>query len=394
LQGKKFLHSIRLKNLLSYGSQGTTLELEPLNVLIGPNASGKSNLIEAISLLAATPSDLQKPIREGGGVVEWIWKGSEHKGSAEIGVSLEYGPRDPVLMAYSLDFEETNHRLQVRSETLAGVANPEPFFYIHDGLRIRLPRYPQGLYATVAPELKWSDLNRGQSIFSQVRDPSIYPQLTFTGEQFGRIRLFRDWAFGRRTPARQPQRVDLPDDFLREEGDNLGLVINKLKNHPPTKRLLLEKLKLFLEDIEDIETPVQGGTIQVFLHERGDRTIPAVRLSDGTLHYLCLLAILCHPEPPPLICLEEPELGMHPDIIPKIAELLVEAAQRTQLIVTTHSDALVSALSDIPEAIVVCERDDDGTTLRRLEKEKLAEWLERYQLGELWSMGEIGGNRW
>jgi predicted ATPase len=105
-----------------------------------------------------------------------------------------------------------------------------------------------------------------------------------------------------------------------------------------------------------------------------------------------LLSILCHPKPPPLICIEEPELGLHPDIIPQVAKLLLEASQRTQLVVTTHSEALVSALSEVPEAIIVCERDDNGTQLRRLEPEKLKEWLERYKLGELWSMGEIGGN--
>ncbi len=80
--------------------------------------------------------------------------------------------------------------------------------------------------------------------------------------------------------------------------------------------------------------------------------------------------------------------------MPLIAELLVEASQRTQIIVTTHSEALVSALSQTPEAIIVCERDQDGTKLRRLEAEQLREWLERYTLGDLWRMGEIGGTRW
>jgi hypothetical protein len=63
-------------------------------------------------------------------------------------------------------------------------------------------------------------------------------------------------------------------------------------------------------------------------------------------------------------------------------------------VVTTHSDALVSALSDIPEAIIVCEPGPDGTQLRRLDRESLAEWLDRYSLGEIWRMGEIGGTRW
>ena len=128
--------------------------------------------------------------------------------------------------------------------------------------------------------------------------------------------------------------------------------------------------------------------------KRNTELVPATRLSDGTLRYLSLLAILCHPTPPPVECIEEPELGLHPDILPTIAELLKNASQRTQLIITTRSDALVSALSDTPEAIVVCEPGPDGTQLRRLDRESLSEWLDRYSLGEIWRMGEIGGTRW
>ena len=104
--------------------------------------------------------------------------------------------------------------------------------------------------------------------------------------------------------------------------------------------------------------------------------------------------ILLHPTPPPLICIEEPELGLHPDILPTIAQLLIEASKRTQLIVTTHSDDLISALSEIPESILVCERDERGSRMRRLEPEALKDWLENYSLGELRGMGELGGNRW
>ena len=120
--------------------------------------------------------------------------------------------------------------------------------------------------------------------------------------------------------------------------------------------------------------------------------IPATRLSDGTLRFLSLLTILCHPTPPPLVCIEDPELGLHPDVLPIVAELMIDASQRTQLIVTTHSDILVSALSSVPECIIVCEKDDRGTRLRRLEPVRLQEWLEKYSLGELWRMGETGGN--
>lgn len=94
-----------------------------------------------------------------------------------------------------------------------------------------------------------------------------------------------------------------------------------------------------------------------------------------------------------ITCIEEPELGLHPDVIPDIADLLIAASKRTQLVVTTHSDILIDALTDLPESVIVCEKRKGATHLRRLEREDLKPWLERYRLGELWSKGEIGGNR-
>ena len=122
--------------------------------------------------------------------------------------------------------------------------------------------------------------------------------------------------------------------------------------------------------------------------------MPATRLSDGTIRFICLLAILCHPKPPALICIEEPELGMHPDIIPTLAKLLIEASEKTQLIVTTHSDILVNELNIMPDAILVCEKENGATTIQNLDPALLKEWLKEYSLGELWLKGEIGGMRW
>jgi predicted ATPase len=138
---------------------------------------------------------------------------------------------------------------------------------------------------------------------------------------------------------------------------------------------------------------VEGGTVQVFFHE-SRFAIPATRLSDGTLRYLCLLAVLCHPAPPPLICIEEPELGLHPDMMPTIARLLKAASERTQLIVTTHSDILVDELSEQPDAVVVCERNEGRTAMKRLESKALGEWLKKYRLGQLWIQGGLDGVRW
>ena len=99
--------------------------------------------------------------------------------------------------------------------------------------------------------------------------------------------------------------------------------------------------------------------------------MPATRLSDGSLRYLCLLAVLCNPTPPLVVCIEEPELGLHPDIIPEVAKLLVEASSRSQIFVTTHSDVLVDALTETPEAVIVCEKEEGATRMRRLDAEEL-----------------------
>jgi predicted ATPase len=139
---------------------------------------------------------------------------------------------------------------------------------------------------------------------------------------------------------------------------------------------------------------LSGGKTALFVEEKGlVRTMPASRLSHGTIHFLCLATALLHPNPPPLICIEQPEDGLHPDVIPSLARMLIDAATRTQVIVTTHSAALVDALQEIPESILVCERGPNGTTMERLNPEQIRPWLEEYTLGDLWLSGRIGGTR-
>ena len=183
------------------------------------------------------------------------------------------------------------------------------------------------------------------------------------------------------------------NDRLEEDFSNLGLFLSRLRKTPKARKTIVEGLRDLYEGFTDFEPIVEGGSVQVFFTE-GDFSIPATRLSDGTLRYLCLLAILCDPEPPPLICIEEPELGLHPDILPKLAGHLVAAAERTQLIVTTHSDILVDAMTERPEVVVVCEKHEGFTEMQRLSATELAAWLAKYRLGQLWMEGQLGGKRW
>ena len=162
------------------------------------------------------------------------------------------------------------------------------------------------------------------------------------------------------------------------------------------RQAFVKSLQQLYDGIEDFQVEVGGGRAELFVVERGagERYIPASRLSDGTLRYMALAAILLDPEPPPLVVIEEPELGLHPDITLEIGRMLVKASQRTQLVVTTHSKDLVDTLSDYPSSVVVCEKYDGESIFERLEPKHLTEWLERYSLGKLWSAGDLGGNRW
>lgn len=404
MEGKRIINSLRVKNLLSFGEQ-QDISLEPLNVLIGPNGSGKSNLIEVLGLLHSATKDFSTPFAQGGGISEWFWKGENKFVTAEIEALINY-PESNMPLRYKIDFSRVG--LGLRVEIIDEVVeNEKPlhnekdvyFFYRYQkgspvlNYRTR-PEHPGGISrGRRQRHLKREDLNPGQSVLSQRKEPDQLPEITYLGELFSKFRLFREWIMGRHNPAKSPQPADLPGDFLWENNRNLAIVLSNLINNPTTKKLLLEKMKIFNTYFDDITIGIFGGSVLLYLHERGlYEPVPATRLSDGTMHYLSLLTMLCHPSPPPLMCIEEPELGLHPDILPTVADLLVEASQRSQIIVTTHSDVLISALTDYPESVLVCEREISGTQLRRLEKEKLEEWLKKYALGELWSMGEIGGN--
>ena len=389
-----FIKSIKIENLLSFGPDTQELALGPLNVLIGPNGSGKSNLVEAVGLLQAAPRDMKVPIRKSGGISQWMWRGEPKASSAGIEAILE-GSQGAQALRYSVGFAEQGQRFELVEERLENEhpypGHPKPYIYYElRGNRATL-NYRDSEQRQ--RELRIEETDPEQSILAQRKDPDHYPELTWLGDEFSRMRLYREWSFGRYTPPRLPQVADRPNDFLDDDGGNLGLVLNRLRTEPEVKRRILRALRDLYEGVADFGISMEGGTVQVFLEEN-DVAMPATRLSDGTLRFLCLLAILCHPTPPPLVCIEEPELGLHPDVLPGLADLLREASERCQLVVTTHSDVIVDKLTDAPESVVVFEKEDGRTKMKRLDGRELAVWLERYSLGDLWTRGELGGNRW
>ena len=390
-----FLKSLRVDSLLSFAPGTTTIDLLPLNVLIGPNASGKSNFIEAIELLRATPTGFASAIRDGGGGVrDWLWKGDSPK-PATIDARLVRGGKKSDLR-YQLEFTAAGARVEVTDEALEeadkhkGKAKDVYFYYrFQKGHPLINVASDDGTY--VERKLRRDSLAPDASVLSQRKEPDLYPELAWAATSFSRIQTFREWSFGRDAAVRKPQPATAPTDLLLPDASNLGLLLNQIE-HSGQAKMFHQLLKRFLPRFERVSTLTQGGTIQFFLHEDDLKTpVPATRLSDGTIRFLAMSAMLLQPTPPPLVCIEEPELGLHPDALSIVADLLVDASRRTQLVVTTHSDVLLSYLSLEPESVLVCE-NIGGTQLRRPKAEQLNEWLEKYRLGELWRMGHLGGN--
>jgi predicted ATPase len=386
------MRSIHLRNLLSFGSAGMDLELRNLNVLVGPNGSGKSNLLEAIALLRGSVSEFTKVFERGGGPGEYVWKGAL-QGSASVAATFEL-PKRWLPLRHHIAFKTSEQRWVVSEEHVGntpatGGATQPVFFYRLDGGRALISKKS----ASPRRPLTSDSVDFSKSILAQRKDPDTYPELYRLAEFYERVQLYREWTFGRDSVLRIPQKADLRTDRLEEDFSNLALYLKKVCRQPSAKRAIIEGLRDLYDGFTDVDARIEGGTLQVFFTE-GDFNVPATRLSDGTIRYLSLLTILCDPDPPPLIGIEEPELGLHPDLMPKVADLLKAASERTQIIVTTHSDILIDALTEQPESVVITEKRDGQTCMKRLDANDLAHWLDKYRLGELWTRGELGGTRW
>ena len=389
------LKRIRAKNLLSFGPEGIDLELSALNVLIGPNGSGKSNLFEVIRLLQAAPRDLSEPVRTGGGISDWIWKGNPKYPARVEAIVENPGGRQP--LRHIIEFRESNRLFTLKEERIQReiLYSEQSDISIHHNYYYRY----QGGYPVINVRdfgegaLQPDDIEPDRSILSQRKDPEQFPELSYLSQFYEGINLYCSWEFGRGATIRDSLSNSVRPSPLSENLSNLGMFLNHLELFPSARAKLRERLADLYEGVTDYALHFDPSTVQIRFTE-GDFSIPASRLSDGSLRYLFLLAILLDPEPPRFIGIEEPELGLHPDLIPKMADLLVDASSRSQLLVTTHSDILIDALSERPESVVVCEKHNGQTSMTRLDRSDLKVWLEKYSLGRLWMSGDLGGVRW
>jgi predicted ATPase len=409
-----FLKSIRPVNLLSFGPNTEEIELRPLNILIGPNGSGKSNLIEIIRLLHYLPDkDPWTVVLETGGVDEWIWQGGSEKEKATsifAKIALERIPvggslADIRAYEYSISLAKLHSSFYVRDESFrrANVSNTDGKIdtsFESSGATGRLSSRQSR--SNFSENLSFQ-LNPERSVLSQRTSPNIQdaligkymPALFEIGEFFESLDFHQDWEFGADLTPRDPRPAGQPVERLEENAYNLAQMLAHFRDfHRPVFDRVNELMKQFYEPFKSVEVRVQGTHLQIAIQEEGGFAVSAYRLSDGTLRWLALLAILLNPTPAPVTCIDEPELGLHPDMLPTLADLLHEASTRTQLIITTHSRSFLDSFTDTPEDVCICEKIEGSTVIERLDGERLKVWLDKYSLGRLWTSGEIGGNRW
>lgn len=384
------VESLTSRNFLSFGPEAVEIRLHSLNLLIGTNGAGKSNLIEAISLMASTPGDLSHFFRIGGGSSHFIWKGGRENQSASVEILGKKFDESP--FRHSLSFAISGQSYEVTSESIfeatpSGRLSNSPSYSMKGATAVARINRKKVLIPTGVVGLSQSAISGFQPFDIDRSFRSL--QRTYQRFEFYRARLFNQI-----DSARKAQNTDSQNGSLDEDGSNLAAVIARLLSDKSGRRTIDRYMSAFYEGYESLSVQVQAGTMLIYLHERGLRSpIPATRLSDGTLRWLALLAILADPHPAPLICIEEPETALHPDILVDLAQLLREASERCQLIVTTHSDTLVDAFTKTPECVLVCEKADGATTLKRLDREELKGFLEVYSLGPLWRRNLIGGVR-
>ncbi len=339
------------------------LELRPLNVLVGPNGAGKSNFVGAFGLLGAiVRGRLQVTVAEAGGAAPMFFgdpaRTERIRLRLDFGVNgyeveLGYGANDQLFFA--------RERCTFQGDWKGDHAN----FLGAGGAESRLPAA------------------------AEERSVPFYCYNIMLG--WGTYH-FHDT--GRTAAMKRKQKVD--DNMrLRENASNLAPFLYRLQQSDlDSYRRIVSTIRLvapFLEDFVLVPDRINSDVIQLeWRHSEIDAYFDARSLSDGTLRFICLATLLLQPDPPSLIVIDEPELGLHPFAITQLADLFrAVTTQDRQLLVSTQSVTLLNQLD--PQDIVVTEQRDGESFFTQLDPDKLKVWLDDYAIGELWEKNVLGG---
>lgn len=353
-------------------------ELKPLNVLIGPNKGGKSNFLDFLGLIGeAARGRLSNGLNDREGIRTVIWAGGDIEGISTL-LELEHD-RD-----YSFSLNPMLTQGYRITEYFNGVKVREG-----DKLNEALFVLPKG-----QESLEFNELALCQ--VASVPEP-----LEFLNIRLGLmpIEYYREFNTSRNSAIRKPLTIysagTSADTTLDEGGGNLTNVFYHLFNSQKSTNCrdeILSILESVFDGFEEITFPMvqgRGGVLMGWKEKPFEKPFFLSDLSDGTLKFLCLLAIFMNPNPQNIVCIDEPEAGLHPYMMDVLAEIIDEASERMQIVITTHSPRFLSNFK--PEDIVVVENENGESKFERPDPERLKKWLEDFSLGKLYEMGELGG---
>jgi predicted ATPase len=360
------------------------LELRPLTVLIGANGVGKSSLLDALSILA---SSAQGNLNAAVGEMSGLAAMATYDRTSEVGFGISmtvpgYEPLD-----YSVSLLPQGAAYLIGRETLQQRRQgyPHPFLHIDShGSDIKYFEVDQG--RLVRPNWEYNPL---ESSLSQV------PKLFRAPEEF-RHRLASSTFYHvlnvePRSPVRLPQAMR-PAPLPGKNGEDLVSSLYYLREAEPDRFEAVEdSLKAAFPGFKRLDfPPVAAGTLAMTWRDnRFSKPLYMHQVSEGMLRFVWLATLLQSPGLTALTLLDEPEVSLHPELLSLLAGLLREAAQRTQIVVATHSDRLIRFLK--PDEVAVMDAAEDGTsTLTWADKLNLEQWLEEYTLDELWLNGRLG----
>ena len=398
------IKKVELTNFYSFGK--TTIELHPeTNILIGINGSGKSNFLKALRLLkeGMVGMGLKKYIIDHlGGFDNMFHKAASKNSNLPRVISLEFTFDGPVIenylqektrigdVSYSISIAQSDSLLNYF--VIEKLSRSDGFEYDIDARAYRLKGENPNRDYYFSDELDSRELSfRSLLVRNDNTDTRILNALK---------KIIRDiiiYDYFDTTPGSSIRRPMLSssENYLSSNGSNLTQLLNTIKiNYKDSYRKIVEMLREVNPNFEGFDFNFIGGNIELMLEERGfNSSIHVSNISDGTLRYLCLLAIVCNPNRGKLICIDEPELGLHPDMILNLANAIKDAAATSTFVILTHSESLLNYF-DI-ENLRVFEKDEqNGSIVKSFSTDQFVEWYEDYTIGQMWKQGDFGGVRY